>query len=83
MTITEKSEKKMLSQIKGENRTGLKVVVGPDKRMRLVLDRSLSNRSSSDGSPQNYITPAYLARGEMESHAYDGMLDGQGDDFDF
>ncbi len=76
MSITEKSEKKMLSRLKGDSRSGLKIEVGPDKRIRLVLDKS-------GGSRQNYISPAYLAQGELDSLPNETFFDGQDDDFDF
>jgi hypothetical protein len=76
MSITEKSEKKMLSNLKGDSRSGLKIEVGPDKRMRLVLDKS-------EGSSRTYISPAYLAQGELDSLPNETLYDGQDEDFDF
>ncbi len=73
-TITEKKEKKMLSLLKGDNRSGLKVEVGPDHRLRLVLDRG------KGGSKQGFIQAGYLARYEIESLTNEGMFDGHGDD---
>ena len=78
MPITVQREKKMLPRLQGENRTGLRIEVGPDRRMRLVLDKT-----GADGSKQNFISSACLARGEIGTLASEGMLDVQGDDFDY
>ena len=39
ITLTENAEKKLHSIIKGENGAAFRVVVGPDQRLRLVIDR--------------------------------------------
>ncbi len=78
MTITEKSEKKMLSQLKGENRDCLKIETGPDGRKRLVLDKS-----ASGGSKYHFISPRYLAQGEIDILPNEGMFDILDDAFDF
>lgn len=77
MSMIEQKEEKNPVQLQGKNRAGLKIVVGPDKRMRLVLDKSATD------SRQNFINPAYLAQNELDSLTNEGMPGIQDDDFDF
>lgn len=70
MTSTmERNEKEMLSVLKEDKRSGLKVEEGLDHRMRLVLDRGAA------GCKPAFLNSGYLSRQEVESLTNEGMFD--------
>jgi hypothetical protein len=59
--MTETTEKRMLSLLKRDDREGLKIVTGPDGRLRLVLDKSCRV-----GSRENAVNDGCLVADNVE-----------------
>ncbi len=78
MSITEKRENKPLSRPRRDECAGLKVEIGPDNRIRLVLDKS-----SKEGVKYSFINAAYLEQGELDYLTGQETMDFPEDDFDF
>jgi hypothetical protein len=76
-TVTERTEKKMLSLVRGDSRTGLKIEVGPDKRARLVLEGGRID------DIKRFTRSGCLAQGEPDCLGEGGIIDFPEEDFDF
>jgi len=66
ISMTESMEKELLSLLKRENRAGLRIVVGPDERLRLELDKG-----SAVGGHTDFINTGIVIRDEAD----DVMID--------
>jgi hypothetical protein len=77
ISMTDRAKKKLNSLLKGENRAGLRIVSGPDQRLRLVLDKGIRIDEK-----RNRVT-GYLIQDETNTLMGDIMIDVLGQELVF
>jgi Fe-S cluster assembly iron-binding protein IscA len=78
ISVTEKAEQKLHSLLKGKEPANLRIICGPDQRLRLILDKGLR-----EPGRENVAIQKILIQDETSSLPKDTVIDISGQDLVF